>query len=83
MGISFEQGTSSSSSSQSVLDYPELAHHNIAVKLKSFIYKCCRVTAAGRHDDVTTLVKNIRNAADHWAKDHSICAEIDSSRKCI
>jgi hypothetical protein len=32
---------------------------------------------------VTTLVKNIRNVADHWAGDHSICAEIDSSRKYV
>jgi hypothetical protein len=32
---------------------------------------------------VTILVKNIHNAADHWARDHSICAEIDSSKKCV
>jgi hypothetical protein len=83
MGISFEQGAGSSSSSQSPLEYPELVQHNIAVKLKSWIYKCCRITATSGHDDVTTLVKNIRNAADHWAGNHSICAEIDSSRKCV
>jgi hypothetical protein len=28
-------------------------------------------------------VKNIRNAPDHWTMDHSICAEIDYSRKCV
>jgi hypothetical protein len=83
MGIPFEQGAGSSSSSQSPLEYPELAKHNIAVKLKSWIYKCCCITTTSGYDDVTTLVKNIRNAANHWAKNHSICAKIDSSKKCV
>jgi hypothetical protein len=65
MGISSEQGAGSSSSSESPLEYLELAHHNIAVKLKSWIYKCCCISATSGHDDVTTLVKNISNAADH------------------
>jgi hypothetical protein len=65
------------------LEYPKLVEHNIAVKLKSWIYKCCRITATSGHDDVTILVKNIRNATDHWAGNHFICAEIDSSKKCV
>jgi hypothetical protein len=83
LGIRSGQGAGSSSSSSSPLEYPELAHHNIPAKLKSWIYKCCRVCANGGHDDVTTLVKDIRNAADHWAGDHSTCVEIDSSRNCV
>jgi hypothetical protein len=83
LGIRSGQGAGSSSSSSSPLEYPELAHHNIPAQLKSWIYKCCRVCANGGHDDVTTLVKDIRNAVDHWAGDHSTCAEIDSSRNCV
>jgi hypothetical protein len=49
------------------LEYPELVQYNIAVKLKSWIYNCCHKTATSGHDDVTTLVKNICNAVDHWA----------------
>jgi hypothetical protein len=66
MGISSKQGASLLSSFQSPLEYLELAQHNIAVKLKSWIYKCCRVTTTGGHDDMKTLIKNIRNAIDHW-----------------
>jgi hypothetical protein len=35
LGISSEEGASSSSSSQSSLEYPKLVLHNILVKLKS------------------------------------------------
>jgi hypothetical protein len=83
LGILSEEGTGLSSSFQSPLEYPKLACHNISMNLKSWIYKCCRVTATGRLDDVTTLVKNIRNTVDYWVGNHSICVEIDSSRKCI
>jgi hypothetical protein len=76
MEISFQQRVGSASSSQSALEYPELIQHNIVVKLKFWIYKCCCITATTRYEDVTTLVKNIRNATDYWAGDHSICAEL-------
>ena len=65
MGILFDQGACLSSCFQLPLSYPQL---DIAVKLKSWIYKCCRITPTSGHDDVTTLVKNKRNAADHWAR---------------
>jgi hypothetical protein len=83
LGITSGQGPSSSSSSSLPLEYPELARHNILAKLKSWIYKCCRVSANGGHDDVTALVKDIQNATDHWAGDHITCIEIDSSRNCV
>jgi hypothetical protein len=31
----------------------------------------------------TLLKKDICNAADHWAEDHSVCALIDPTRKCV
>ena len=83
LGIRSEQGAGSSSSSSSPLEYPELACHNISAKLKSWIHKCCWICANGGHDNVTTLVKDIQNAANHWARDHSTCAKIDSFRNCV
>jgi hypothetical protein len=83
LGITIEQGAGLSSSSSSLLEYPKLARFYIAVKLKSWIYEYCWISTNGGHDDVTTLVKDIRNTTDHWVGDHSTCVEIDSPRNCV
>ncbi|KAL3699855.1 hypothetical protein R1sor_017877 [Riccia sorocarpa] len=72
--------------------YPELRSHGIVDKLKGWIYTCCQRHAArtkgpnGRflpeNADCTTLISDIRNAADHWAGVHSICRELPGERPC-
>ncbi|KAL3681050.1 hypothetical protein R1sor_024006 [Riccia sorocarpa] len=73
-----EAGGATVVSRQCPLKYPELATHDLAYKLKSWIYTCCK--NATRGDTTPQLVtKDIHNAADHWAGDHSVCRTLPSN----
>ncbi|KAL3687000.1 hypothetical protein R1sor_013309 [Riccia sorocarpa] len=62
--------------------YPELQEHDIAYKLKSWIYPCARRCAERGDEDPTVMVQEIHTAADHWAGVHSACARLDPTRQC-
>ncbi|KAL3701623.1 hypothetical protein R1sor_019645 [Riccia sorocarpa] len=65
------------------LKYPELAAHDIAYKLKSWIYTCAKNAALRGDTTPELLTKDIHNAADHWAGDHSGCRALPGVRKCV
>ncbi|KAL3700091.1 hypothetical protein R1sor_018113 [Riccia sorocarpa] len=57
--------------------------HDLACKLKSWIYTCAK-NAAVRGDSTSELLTlDIHNAAGHWARDHSICRTLPGIRKCV
>ncbi|KAL3681332.1 hypothetical protein R1sor_024288 [Riccia sorocarpa] len=60
------------------LRYPELASHDIAYKLKSWIYTCAK-NAAKRGD--TTL--QLLTLDIHKAADHSTCRTLQGTRKYV
>jgi hypothetical protein len=66
-----------------LLKYPELQKHGLADKLKTHVYTCSKARAFVGDDDAALLALDVSNAADHWAGNHSKCAEIDSSRRCV
>lgn len=51
--------------------------------MKTHIYTCCKSRAIAKDDDVPLLRKDICNAGDHWAGDHSMCAQLDPTKKCV
>lgn len=67
-----------------LLKYPEVNKSNLANKLKTHIYTSCFKRAEAGDDSVALLLcRDIHNAADHWGGDHSVCAQLDSGRKCV
>ncbi|GAQ82597.1 hypothetical protein KFL_001170010, partial [Klebsormidium nitens] len=66
-----------------LLKHPALSSNRIPDKLKTHVYNASFARAAAKDDDVAALCKDIHNAADHWAGDHSVCAAIDPDRKCV
>ncbi|KAL2620778.1 hypothetical protein R1flu_000983 [Riccia fluitans] len=68
---------------QRPLRYPELATHDLAYKLKSWIYTCAKNAVLRGDTTPELLTMDIHNAADHWAGDHSTCWNLPGVRKCI
>jgi hypothetical protein len=66
-----------------LLKFPEVSKYKLADKLKTHLYTVCKSRKDAGDDDVAALCKDLHNAADHWAGDHSICKEIDAERKCV
>jgi hypothetical protein len=59
-----------------LLKFPEVSKYKLADKLKTHIYTVCRARASEGDNDVQALCRDLHNAADHWAGDHSVCKEI-------
>ncbi|KAL2649727.1 hypothetical protein R1flu_017855 [Riccia fluitans] len=78
-----EAGASTELQRQRPLRYPELATHDLAFKLKSWIYTCAKNAALRGDTTPELLTMDIHNAADHWAGDHSTCRNLPGVRKCI
>ncbi|KAL2610585.1 hypothetical protein R1flu_029158 [Riccia fluitans] len=68
---------------QRPLKYPELATHDLAYKLKSWIYTCAKNTALRGDTTPELLTVDIHNAIDHWAGDHNTYQKLPGVRKCI
>ncbi|KAL3698707.1 hypothetical protein R1sor_012783 [Riccia sorocarpa] len=78
-----EAGGTTEVSRQRPLKYPELAAHDLAYKLKSWIYTCCKNAAARGDTTPQQVTKDIHNAADHWSGDHSVCRTLPGNRRCV
>ncbi|KAL2642545.1 hypothetical protein R1flu_010132 [Riccia fluitans] len=78
-----EAGASPEIQRQRPLKYPELAAHDIAYKLKSWIYMCVKNAALRGDTTPGLLTMDIHNAADHWAGDHTTCLHLPGVRKCV
>ncbi|KAL2652474.1 hypothetical protein R1flu_020602 [Riccia fluitans] len=63
--------------------YPELAQHDLAYKLKSWIYTCAKNAAKKGDSDPKFLTQDIHNSADHWAGNHDMCRVLPENRKCV
>ncbi|KAL2632320.1 hypothetical protein R1flu_017006 [Riccia fluitans] len=68
---------------QRPLRYPELAAHDIAYKLKSWIYTCAKNATARGDTTPKMLTVDVQNAADHWAGNHDTCRTLPGVRKCV
>ncbi|KAL2635158.1 hypothetical protein R1flu_006637 [Riccia fluitans] len=78
-----EAGASTELQLQRPLKYPELATHDLAYKLKSWIYTCVKNAALRGDTTPELLTMDIHNAADYWAGDHSTCRKLPGVQKCI
>ncbi|KAL3694997.1 hypothetical protein R1sor_008648 [Riccia sorocarpa] len=78
-----EAGGSTEIQRQRPLKYPELAQHDLAYKLKSWIYTCCKNAATRGDTTPQLLTTDVQNAADHWAGDHTVCRTLPGTRKCV
>ncbi|KAL2628781.1 hypothetical protein R1flu_013467 [Riccia fluitans] len=79
-----EAGANTEIQCQRPLKYPELAAHDLAYKLKSWIYTCMRKKCSSQGDTTPQLLTlDIHNAANHWAGDHSTCRILPGVRKCV
>ncbi|KAL2653855.1 hypothetical protein R1flu_021983 [Riccia fluitans] len=65
------------------LSYLELAQHDLAYKLKSWIYTCAKNAAKRGDSDPKLLTQDIHNSADHWVGNHDTCWVLPGNRKCI
>ncbi|KAL3696780.1 hypothetical protein R1sor_010856 [Riccia sorocarpa] len=65
------------------LKYPELASHDLAYKLKSWIYTCAKNAALRGDTTPELLTLDIHNVADHWAGNHSTCRTLPGVRKNV
>ncbi|KAL2634056.1 hypothetical protein R1flu_005535 [Riccia fluitans] len=65
------------------LKYPELATHDLAYKLKSWIYTCAKNAALRGDTTPERQTMDIHNAADYWAGDHNTCRNLHGVQKCI
>ncbi|KAL3677929.1 hypothetical protein R1sor_020885 [Riccia sorocarpa] len=65
------------------LKYPELASHDLAYKLKSWIYTCSKNAALRGDTTPELLTLDIHNAADHWAMNHITCRTLPEVQKCV
>jgi hypothetical protein len=66
-----------------LLKFPEVSKCKLPDKLKTHLYSVCKARALVGDDDVQALCKDLHNAADHWAGDHSVCTKLDLLRKCV
>ncbi|KAL3691490.1 hypothetical protein R1sor_005141 [Riccia sorocarpa] len=57
--------------------------HDLAYKLKSWIYTCAKNTALRGDTMPEILTLDIHNAADHWAGNHSTYRTLPGVRKCV
>ncbi|KAL3692598.1 hypothetical protein R1sor_006249 [Riccia sorocarpa] len=78
-----EAGATTELQRQRPLKYPELAQHDIAYKLKSWIYTCAKNAAARSDTTPQVLTKDVQNAAEHWAGNHAVCRTLPGQRKCV
>ncbi|KAL2644341.1 hypothetical protein R1flu_011928 [Riccia fluitans] len=78
-----EAGASPDIQRQRALKYPELAAHDIAYKLKSWIYTCAKNATLRGDATPGLLTMDIHNAADHWAGDHTTYSHLPGVRKCV
>ncbi|KAL3684233.1 hypothetical protein R1sor_002255 [Riccia sorocarpa] len=78
-----EAGATSEIQRTRPLRYPELAQHDLAYKLKSWIYTCAKNAAVRGDTDPKVLTLDIQNAADHWAGQHDTCRTLPGTRKCV
>ncbi|KAL3695438.1 hypothetical protein R1sor_009514 [Riccia sorocarpa] len=78
-----EAGATTELQRQRPLKYPELAQHDIAYKLKSWIYTCAKNAAARGDTTPQVLTKDVQNAAEHWAGNHAVCRTLPGQRKCV
>jgi hypothetical protein len=65
------------------LKFPELVQHDLAYKMKSWMYLCCKLSIKSGNENVKMLVLDIQNVVDHWAGLHNACATQDQNRKCV
>ncbi|KAL3684111.1 hypothetical protein R1sor_002133 [Riccia sorocarpa] len=54
--------------------------HDIAYKLKSWIYMCCKNAALRGDTNPKILTADVHNAADHWASNHNTCRTLPGTR---
>ncbi|KAL3697262.1 hypothetical protein R1sor_011338 [Riccia sorocarpa] len=78
-----EAGATTELQRQRPFKYPELQQHDLAYKLKSWIYTCSKNAAARRDAMAETLTIDVQNAADHWAGNHTVCRTLPGTRKCV
>ncbi|KAL3692708.1 hypothetical protein R1sor_006359 [Riccia sorocarpa] len=78
-----EAGATTELQRQRPLKYPELAQHDLAYKLKSWIYTCAKNAAARGDTTPQILTKDVQNAAEHWAGNHAVCRILPGQRKCV
>ncbi|KAL2621203.1 hypothetical protein R1flu_001408 [Riccia fluitans] len=78
-----EAGASMKLQRQRPLKYPELAKHDLAYKLKSWIYTCAKNVALRGDTTPELLTMDIHNGTNHWVGDHSTCRNLPGVRKCI
>ncbi|KAL2632038.1 hypothetical protein R1flu_016724 [Riccia fluitans] len=78
-----EAGASTEIQRQRPLKYPKLAVHDIAYKLKSWIYTCAKNASLRGDTTPELLTMDIHNAADHWAGDHTTCSYVHGMKKCV
>ncbi|KAL2632577.1 hypothetical protein R1flu_004056 [Riccia fluitans] len=76
-------GASGEIQRQRPLHYPELVAHDIAYKLKSWIYTCAKNATARGDTTPKMLTVDVQNAADHWADNHDTCRTLPGVRKCV
>ncbi|KAL2641250.1 hypothetical protein R1flu_008837 [Riccia fluitans] len=57
--------------------------HDIAYKLKSWIYMCAKNAVVRRDTTPKMLTVDVQNAADHWASNHDTCWTLLGLRKCV
>ncbi|KAL2642831.1 hypothetical protein R1flu_010418 [Riccia fluitans] len=60
-----------------------LPAHDIAYKLKSWIYTCAKNAAARGDTTPKMLTIDVQNVADHWAGNHDTCQTLPGVRKCV
>ncbi|KAL2611784.1 hypothetical protein R1flu_023476 [Riccia fluitans] len=78
-----EAGANMEIQCQRPLKYPGLAAHDLAYKLKSWIYTCAKNAAVRGDTTPQLLTLDIHNVANHWAGDHSTCRILPGVRKCV
>ncbi|KAL3692876.1 hypothetical protein R1sor_006527 [Riccia sorocarpa] len=78
-----EAGASSEIARTRPLRYPELAQHDLAYKVKTWVYTCAKNAAVRGDSDPKVLTLDIQNAADHWAGLHIVCGTLPGTRKCV
>ncbi|KAL3685313.1 hypothetical protein R1sor_003335 [Riccia sorocarpa] len=76
-------GASSEITRTRPLRYPELAQHDLANKLKTWVYTCAKNAAVRGDSDPKVLTLDIQNAADHWAGLHTVCDTLPGTHKCV
>lgn len=63
--------------------YPSLRKMDMPGKVVKWFYITAIQCRKRGGDDVKLFIRDFRNCADHWAGDHSGCANIDPTRLCV